>query len=119
VHAPHVVRATADNPAIDIEAIPRVLDALTSSGADFVIEDGLPYGTCVEAMTAVALEKADALAVRADDREHVTLMMKRDRLFHSIALPAPAPLRAPELSLAVGTIQVLASMPPIMARLGR
>src|SRR4029077_10420758 len=53
--ARYVVRATADNPAIDIDGPERVLRDLRASGADYVVEAGLPYGACVEAMTVDAL----------------------------------------------------------------
>ncbi len=45
----YVVRATGDNPAVDIGGPGRVLAALRSTHADHVIEDGLPYGAAVEA----------------------------------------------------------------------
>ena len=50
-----VVRATGDNPAVDIGAPDRVLAALRSTRADHVIENGLPYGAAVEGVTVDAL----------------------------------------------------------------
>ncbi len=116
--ASHVVRATADNPAVDADAARRTLDVLLSSGADYVVEYGLPIGAAVEAMTTIALAKADALAVRDDDREHVTLMMKRDRLFHAIAVPAPAVLCRPDLRFTIDTLEDLAYMRAVLPRAG-
>jgi len=99
-----VIRATGDNPGVDIQAAGRVLAELRSSGADFVIEEGLPYGACVEGVTRSALCHADAAADSAYDREHVTSFIKRRRdLFTCIDLPAPAPLRRPSLRLSVDT----------------
>src|SRR5215470_7803700 len=46
-----VVRATGDNPAVDIGAPGRVLAALRSTRADHVIEAGMPYGGAVEGVT--------------------------------------------------------------------
>lgn len=108
--ATHVIRATADNPAVDVNAARRVLNVLLSSGVDYATEYGLPVGAAVEAMTTIALAKADALAVRDDDREHVTLMMKRDRLFNAIAVPAPPRLCRPDLRFTVDTLQDLSYM---------
>ena len=51
VGARFVIRATADNPAIDIDGPARVLAMLRSSTADHVIETGLPYGAAVEGVT--------------------------------------------------------------------
>jgi spore coat polysaccharide biosynthesis protein SpsF len=41
-----VVRATGDNPAVDIQGPGRVLATLRSSGADFVIEDSSSRTIC-------------------------------------------------------------------------
>src|SRR5688572_29352096 len=49
-----VIRATGDNPAVDIQAAGRVLAALQATGADYVREEGLPVGAAVEGMTASA-----------------------------------------------------------------
>src|SRR5262245_33236816 len=50
-----VLRATGDNPAVDVQAPGRVLAALRVTEADYVQEEGLPYGAAVEGMTAEAL----------------------------------------------------------------
>ena len=59
--ARYVVRATADNPAIDIDGPERVLQQLRASGADYVVEAGLPYGACVEAVTLLIKLRCDGL----------------------------------------------------------
>lgn len=116
--ASYVVRATADNPAVDIDAPRRVLDALVRSGADYVVEVGLPYGTCVEAMTGDALKRADALATTAEEREHVTVIMRRDRRFRALEVPAPPQLCAPHLRLTIDTPSDLDFMRRVMLHLG-
>jgi spore coat polysaccharide biosynthesis protein SpsF (cytidylyltransferase family) len=98
-----VVRATADNPAVDMDSPRRVLDALCQAGADHVVEDGLPYGTTVEAMSAEALIRQHALAVAAADREHVTPFMRRDPRFTSVRVMAPEAVRRPDLRFTVDT----------------
>jgi spore coat polysaccharide biosynthesis protein SpsF len=117
-NATHVVRATADNPAVDIDAAGRVLEALMASGTDYVVESGLPYGSCVEAATVDALNRADAIATSAEDREHVTRLIRRDRLFQALEVPAPALLTAPNLRLTVDTLQDLAFMRRLLDELG-
>jgi spore coat polysaccharide biosynthesis protein SpsF len=103
-----VVRATGDNPCVDIQAPGRVLAALCSTGADFAIEEGLPYGACVEAMTTSALQHAAVGARDPYDREHVTSYIKRRRdLFSVLDLNAPAPLHRPSLRLTVDTFEDL------------
>src|SRR5215211_6131321 len=82
-----VVRATGDNPFVDIQASGRLLAALRASNADYVREDGLPCGAAVEAMTAAALRRAVELATDAEDREHVTTFIRRRTdLFHVISI---------------------------------
>jgi len=77
----YIIRATADNPAVDVDAPGRVLAALVEGAADYAIESGLPYGSAVEAITVDALTKADAMAVDASDREHVTPLVRRTGFF--------------------------------------
>src|SRR4029079_4214720 len=72
IGARYVVRATGVNPAVDIDGPARVLAALRSTGADHVIEDGLPYGGAVEGVTVDALGRAAERATEPSDREHVT-----------------------------------------------
>ena len=50
--------APADNPAVDVDAPGRLVHWLTTRGAEYVSERGLPYGAAVEAMTADALRRA-------------------------------------------------------------
>lgn len=99
-----VVRATGDNPLVDIQAAGRVLAELRRSGADFVSEQGLPLGAGVEGMTRSALGHAAMAAESAYDREHVTSFIKRRRdLFRVVDLGAPSPVRRPDLHLTVDT----------------
>lgn len=99
-----IVRATADNPAVDIDAPARVIKALAKPGVDYVRESGLPYGTDVEAITRRALTRAASLAETAEDREHVTTFIRRHpELFKVVQLSAPAAITCPDLRLTVDT----------------
>ncbi len=104
VDADVVIRATGDNPAVDIDAPARVCRALATTGADYACEEGLPVGAGVEAITFEALCRAAAAATSPEDREHVTLYVKhRAGAFRVTRQPGPAPLRRPDLSLTVDT----------------
>ena len=70
-----VLRATGDNPGVDIQTPGRVVAALRATGADYVVEEGLPYGAAVEGMTARAY------------RAHGWLKPLRERC----ARPCPSP----------------------------
>lgn len=101
--APAIVRATADNPAVDLDAPLRTLDILLRSGADYVVDYGLPLGGTVEAMTTAALVRAAALATEPYDREHVTPFVRRDGRSRAIDALAPTALRRPDLRFTVDT----------------
>jgi spore coat polysaccharide biosynthesis protein SpsF len=84
-----VVRATADNPGVDIEAPGRVLAVMRQEGAEYVREAGLPYGAAVEGVATEALARAAILSRDASDREHVTTFIRRRHdLFRAIERPA-------------------------------
>lgn len=100
---PYVIRATADNPAVDIEAAGRVLQHL-EGGADYVVESGLPVGGAVEGVRTEVLRRAARCAVDPYEREHVTPYVRRRPEEFVVALPfAPVPLRRPDLRLTVDT----------------
>lgn len=99
-----VIRATGDNPAVDVQAPGRLLAALRLTGADYVQEEGLPCGAAVEAMTADALQRAAVLASEPYDREHVTTFIRsHPDLFAVATVAAPAPLVRPSLRVTVDT----------------
>lgn len=100
--AEFVVRATADNPFVDIDAPRRVLKAL-SAGADYAVEEALPMGTAVEGVRREVLLHAQQEAVTPYDREHVTPWVRRDERLIRVAPLAPDEVRAPDLRLTVDT----------------
>lgn len=119
VGARYLVRATADNPAVDIGGPERLLAELLFSQADYVIEDGLPYGAAVEALTVDALGRSAALATDAFDREHVTTFVRRERArFKVSSIPAPSGVRRPDVRLTVDTRSDLRFMRQVASRIG-
>lgn len=113
--ADYIIRATADNPAVDIDAPRRVLQVLVGSFVDYVTESGLPYGAAVEAVTVDALRKADAMVVDTSDREHVTRLVRCNRLFQAIEVAAPRAVHRPNLRLTVDTLHDLAHMRRVLS----
>jgi spore coat polysaccharide biosynthesis protein SpsF len=111
------IRATADNPAVDIDAPARVVEAIQSSGADHVVEADLPVGAAVEAVRTAALYQALAQAREAYDREHVTPFLYRNPArFLAVRPPAPLALRRPDVRLTVDTPEDLVFMRRVLAR---
>lgn len=98
-----IVRATADNPFVDLGAAQRTVRFRQRVGADHVVECGLPVGTAVEAVSLEALERAQALVTDPYDREHVTSFLRRDQRFRALRAVAPGDIRRPGLRLTVDT----------------
>jgi spore coat polysaccharide biosynthesis protein SpsF len=119
VRPTYVIRATADNPAVDIDAPARVLAHLRRGGLDYVLERGLPVGGAVEGMRASALLEAVARATSEYDREHVTPYFKRPehryRVFEPLVRP---PIQRPDLRFTVDTTQDLAFMTDVLGGSG-
>jgi spore coat polysaccharide biosynthesis protein SpsF len=99
-----IIRATADNPLIDVGSVDRIVRAIRSSGLDFCQENGLPVGGATEAVTAKALEKADLESRDPSHREHVTLYVKEHlEKFRVAFLSPPDALCRPDLRITVDT----------------
>lgn len=113
-----VVRATADNPAVDTDSVARSLMLMDRTGADHVVEYGLPYGAAVEAIRGAALLRAAALATDPADREHVTPLLRSSTDFFALAALAPGHLRRPGLRLTVDTEEDLAFMQKLLEAIG-
>jgi spore coat polysaccharide biosynthesis protein SpsF (cytidylyltransferase family) len=102
-----LIRATADNPAVDLDAPLRTLALLHFTGAHHIVERGMPYGTVVEAVSAKAILQADECATEPYDREHVTPYIRREERFRAMDALAPGHVRAPKLRLTVDTAEDL------------
>lgn len=113
-----LVRATADNPAVDLDGPRRTLELLLRTGADHVVEFGLPHGAAVEAVAVGALRRAAALATDAGDREHVTPLIRRDPEFFALPALAPGLVRRPAVRLTIDTPADLAFMRRVFALVG-
>ena len=115
----YVIRATADNPAVDIDAPGRVLEHLRRGGVDYIVERGLPIGGAVEGMRAESLLRAAREATDPSDREHVTTYLKRpEQRFRVFMPPAPVAVTAPHLRLTVDTPADLAFMDQVLLQAG-
>ena len=112
-----VIRATADNPLIEIGSIERIVTALKSSSLDYCMEKGLPCGAATEAMTSAALAKAHAVARDPEHREHVTIYIKQHPDEFRILLPdAPVSVRRPDFRVTIDTPDDLAAMKHLIGR---
>jgi spore coat polysaccharide biosynthesis protein SpsF len=112
-----IIRATADNPLIDIGSVSRIVLALRSANMDFCTENDLPYGAATEAFTGEALAKTHAMTTDPRHREHVTLHIKENPgEFRAAYLRAPEFLRYPRLRVTVDTPEDLSFMDRLISR---
>jgi len=114
-----VIRATADNPFVDMGAAQRASVARQRGLADHAIECGLPIGAAVEAVSLDALVRARVFATDPYDCEHVTSLVRRDPRFRALRAVAPGLLRRGGLRLTVDTPDDLAVAREIHSELGR
>jgi len=99
-----IVRATADNPLIDIGSVDRIIRRLNSGNLEYCMEQNLPMGAATEAITRAALARVDRLARLPHHREHVTIYIKENPCDFRAAFPnAPKTLRMPDLRITVDT----------------
>jgi spore coat polysaccharide biosynthesis protein SpsF len=118
-NAEFVIRATADNPAIDIDSAARLIEHLRATFADHAVEERLPHGCTVEAVRTIALRDAAARTEEPEDREHVTAFLRRvGSGFRCVTAPAPAHVRRPDLRFTVDTPADLAYMRRVLGDAG-
>lgn len=91
-----VVRLTGDNPFVSGDLIDMVVERFLTNSPPYVYahnhgSSGFPFGLFVEVVTLEALENA-AISLAADDREHVTLFLRRHpERFPSLTVRASDP----------------------------
>jgi spore coat polysaccharide biosynthesis protein SpsF len=100
----NVVRATADNPLVDIEYLDRALILHRSTGADLTAFPLLPYGTGVEVIKGEVLTAIGGLASDPFEREHLTQYLYRHESDFFILRGTPdGPMARPDVRLTVDT----------------
>jgi spore coat polysaccharide biosynthesis protein SpsF len=100
-----IVRATADNPLVDIEELTSIIKFHGETDADYTHAFGqLPIGIGVECFTLKALEKSWKEGVKNNHREHVNEYIQENQsLFHIERLMVAEEKWAPHLRLTVDT----------------
>ena len=113
-----VIRATADNPLIDIGSIERIVQVLHSDLLDLCMEQDLPHGAATEAVRAEALRRVHTSARLSRHREHVTLYMKENpREFRIAYLNSPESVRHPRIRLTIDTMDDFRFMERLISQL--
>lgn len=77
----HIVRLTADNPFVDYRTIQEVIDFHIQNNNDYTHSEGLPLGMNIEIMKGNALTDSEKYISNNQDKEHVTLILKREEKY--------------------------------------
>lgn len=78
-NADYVMRVTSDCPLIDPQVCDDLVTKVIESSADYGGNGGFPHGLDCEVFSVALLEAAHIKATSKEDREHVTLWMKRNK----------------------------------------
>ncbi|MDR1389150.1 MAG: NTP transferase domain-containing protein [Treponema sp.] len=98
-----VIRATADNPFVFIDAARSLEQSARALHADYACFAGIPAGSGTESLAAAALLAAESEADKADEREHVAPFLYRHGERFLLHRPLAALRWQSPLSLTVDT----------------
>jgi spore coat polysaccharide biosynthesis protein SpsF len=102
--ADRVIRATADNPFVFIDAAEAIESEAAELGADYAGYFGMPYGAGVESVASEALLRAEREAKAPDEREHVCPYLYKHPELFSLHRPfAPRRWQGPDYRITVDT----------------
>lgn len=76
-----VIRLTGDNPIVDVKILDEAIEYHISSKSDYTKTSGLPIGMNFEIVSGQALVQLQDYDLTLDDKEHVTLFMRRTDFF--------------------------------------
>ena len=72
-----IIRLTGDNPCIDTHYLQKTIEFHIKNNSDYTYSTGLPIGCNLEVFSFKALSLASRQASTQEEKEHVTLFMKR------------------------------------------
>jgi len=102
--ADRIIRTTADNPFVFVDAAAAISSEANELGADYAGYFGLPYGAGVESIASEALLRAEREAQAPDEREHVCPYLYRHPEIFRLHRPlAPKRWQGPEYRITVDT----------------
>jgi len=102
--ADRIVRATADNPFVFIDAAAAIDGEALELGADYSGYSGMPIGAGVESVASEALLRAEREAQAPYEREHVCpYLYRHPELFRLHRPLAPNRWQGPEYRITVDT----------------
>jgi spore coat polysaccharide biosynthesis protein SpsF len=99
-----IVRATGDNPLVSAAIAREALQLAASTSADYAGITDTPYGTGVEVIRRVALDRLHATTTIPYHREHVSPgLYENPDTFAIVTRQAPASLRLPSMRVTLDT----------------
>tara|TARA_B100000315_G_C14584379_1_gene592138 strand:+ start:2548 stop:3795 length:1248 start_codon:yes stop_codon:yes gene_type:complete len=106
-----VVRVTGDNILTDVNGMDRTIALYLKEEPDLATnggEKGYPLGTAVEVLSANLLQKINETVCSADEREHVTLHLYRQKeKYRILCLNAPLEYKDLDVRLTIDTLEDL------------
>ncbi len=115
-----VIRATGDNPLVDIEYAQRAISLHRREKPDLTTFPALPYGTGVEVIEGTTLLQVALRAADPFEREHITQHIYRHEDSFTVLRAEPELSRArPEVRLTVDTEEDYRKMQEIYENLYR
>jgi spore coat polysaccharide biosynthesis protein SpsF len=120
-----IVRVGADVPFISIEGINKAVNHHITKEADYTfnkfalgVKNGYPLGTGTEIISRKVLEKVNQLSNEPDEREHVTLFVRRNSpMFKIEKVEAPREMVRPNFRLTVDAPEDLTVIKEIFKQL--
>ena len=102
--APFVVRATGDNPLLDIDTLAKAVSKVKSCEWDMIGSEGLPLGCAAETFPVGLLDFMRYAATEDYHREHVTAYLyEHENEFNVKRIKASKRLYGPQFRLTVDT----------------
>ncbi|MEI4790616.1 glycosyltransferase family protein [Bacillus sp. FJAT-53060] len=99
-----IVRLTGDNPFIDPPLLSKMLEKHRQEKADYTYTNGTPLGISGEMIDAPILSKIDTFPLTHQEREHVTLYIrKHPEQFHLQLITPPKELAYPAYRFTIDT----------------
>jgi spore coat polysaccharide biosynthesis protein SpsF (cytidylyltransferase family) len=107
---------TGDNTFPDAALIDEFCDAFLAGGARHLVlgDEGVPYGVYAEAISVEALRELDQQELSAEEREHVTLALRR-RSLHRVFIPTWGSPALASLRATIDTVEDFVSIASIFA----
>lgn len=100
-----IVRVTADNPLTEPRFIDQGIKELLNNDVDYVNFEDVPYGSGIEVINKASLLLSNKLTNVDEDKEHVTLYIKKNcHKFKIKTLSPESKFKRPDIRVTIDTL---------------